>query len=189
MGPNYYVTPAPGQSRFSKKTILLGGGLVAAVLIALTLLLSSGGKNISSQLQHLSLRLNALQALLEDRTVSRNIKSAQLSQITTEFQLTLRSNVNQLTPLMVEAGMPEKADSNIAASEADASSAAKLEDAALKSQLDRVYAEMISQKITSLRALTAETYGLTKKAKLRQALSDLDKNLNTTKKRIDGLNL
>lgn len=189
MAQDYYVTPTPPSSMLSRKMILLGGGLVIALLFGAVLLFGSGGNSISNQLQHLSLRIAALQAVVEDPSIRTNLKSQELNQITTELKLTLATSMNTLTPLMTSAGLPEKFDGNITASEADTTTKTKLEDAALNNKFDRVYAETLGEKITSLRALLAETYSLTKSVKLKQALADLDDTLNNAKKRIDALNL
>lgn len=187
MGPNYYVTPTPPARGPSRKTLFIGAGLAGAIIIAVTLLFSSGGKNISTQLEHLSLRISSLQAVLDDSATTTALKDEELRHITTELGLTLQSSANQLKPLMVDAGLPEKLDANIVASEADTSSATKLKEAGLNNRLDRTYAEVLNQKIVSLRPLVADIYGQTKNTKLRQALSQFDKSLLQTKKRLDKL--
>lgn len=189
MAQNYYVTPTSQASRFSKKTLLIASGLVAAIIVAILLLGSSGGNSTAKQLQHLSLRITSLQALIENSDITKNIKHQGLSQINTELKLTLTSNTNELTPLMLSAGMPPKFDKSIIASETDTSSATKLEEAALNNKFDQAYAETLGQKIVSLRALIAETYRLTKNTELRQALVALDNTLLNSKKNIDKLNL
>lgn len=187
MAQNYYVTPSPQPNRFSKKNLLVGGGLVTAVIIAL-LLLGSGGNTMSKQLQHLSLRMASLQKLLESAEVSKNLRDEELSHINTELKLTLASSVNELTPLMVDAGLPSQFDKSIVASESDASVAVKLEEAALNNKFDEAYAETLGQKIISLRALIKETYSLSKNTKLRQALVNLDNTLRNSHQSLDKLN-
>lgn len=186
MAQDYYVTPSPQPSRFSKKTILIGGGIVLALILGV-MMLTSGGGGTSSQLQHLSLRLAALQALLEDPHVRTNLKDQDLLQITSELKLSLTTSKNELAPLLISAGMPAQFDKGIVANEADTSTATKLEEAALNAKFDRVYAETLQQKIISLRALTAETFNAVKSQKLKAALVNLDKNLNSAKKRLDKL--
>ena len=188
MPQNFYVPRAPRASRFSKKSLIIGGGLVAAVIVALLLLGSSGGNNMSKQLQHLSLRMASLQKLLESTEVSENLKDGNLSQITIELRLTLTSSANELAPLMADAGLPSQFDKSIIASETDESVAEKLEEAAVNNKFDQAYAETLSQKIASLRALVKETYHLNKNKKLRQALVNLDNTLSNSKKNIDKLN-
>lgn len=167
--------------------LVIGGGLAAAILLGAMLLLGSGGNNISKQLQHLALRMSTTQKLLEDPTVSKNLRNSDLSQAVTELNLSLVSSQNELRPLMTELGLPAEFDKSIVASEADTSSQAKLSEAAVNNQFDEVYAETLGQKIVSLRALVAETYAQTKNAKLREALVRLDKSLNVAKKNLDKI--
>jgi hypothetical protein len=173
----------------SKKMIFIGGGLVAAILLGATLLLGTGGNSMPKQLQHLSLRIRSLEALTESKSVKKNIQNEELSQITTELRLSLTSSMNELTPLMVAAGMPAQFDNDVVASEADISTTAKLDEAALNNKFDRIYAETLSQKIIALRALNGETFRLTKNINLRKALITLDSTLGSTKKRVDALSL
>ncbi len=162
MAQDYYVTPSPQASQISKKTVLIGGGLVLALILGVVML-TSGGNGTSTQLQHLSLRLTALQALLEDPNVRTNLKDQELLQITSELKLSLTTSQNELAPLLISAGMPPKFDGGIVAT------------------------ETLQQKIVSLRALTAETFRAVKNQKLKAGLVNLDKNLNSAKKRLDKL--
>ncbi len=189
MGPDYYVTPAPQQNGISRKMLFIGGGLIVAVIVAFILLLSSGGKNISSQLQHLSLRQAALQTMLDDTTITRNIRNQDLNKLVTDFSLNLQSDSQQLAPLFTEAGMPAKMDQNILRNEADTSTKGKLEAASLNNQLDRTYAEVLKQKIESIQALLAETLPLVKNSNLKKALKRHDNNLEKTKSQLEKLNL
>ncbi len=184
MEPNYSVTPTRRSFSLTRKQLLLGGGLVAAVLIGIILLLGSGGKNISSQLQHLSLRLTNLQTMLSNTAVTRNFKNEELSSLVTEFNLNLSSDINELTPLMTEAGMPTKFDKSIVAAETDTSTDTKIEEATLNNQLDVGYSTVLKDKIASLRALLAETYELTSNTKLRSGLAATDKDLSDINKRL-----
>lgn len=186
---DYYVTATPQPSRFSRKTLIIGGGGLVAIIIAVALLLGSGGNGLSTQLQHLSLRISTLQSLLENNTDTANIHSENLDQLVTDLDLTLTSNKNQLAPIMTADGMPSNFDKNIITSETDTSTATKLNDANLNNEFDQAYAQVLGEKITSLRALVAETYAMAKDVKLRQVLTSLDNNLDDSQKRLNALNL
>ena len=187
MGPNYYVTPAPKNNVPSKQMILLGGGLLAAIFIGIVLLFGSGGKSISSQLQHLSLRLLTLQKVLDDGSTTRNIKNKDLSLVVTDFSLNLQSDTNQLRPLMTSEGLPTEFDATIVANEADTSTTALLEKAVLNDNLDETYQKILLTKIISLRALINETAGLTKNKALYNQFVTTDKNLSNMQKRIEAI--
>lgn len=184
MGPSYYVTPAPERNAPSRKMMLIGGGIVAALILGIILMFSSNGNSIGSQLTRLSLRLGNLQAILGKTEITRKIKNEDLSRVVTDFSLNLNSDVNDLTPLMVAAGLPENPDASVATSEADTSTVPKLDDAGLKNHLDSAYAEVLVIKIDSLRALIAEIYSQTNNTKLKSSLANTDKHLFDMKKRI-----
>lgn len=187
MGPNYYVTPSPQQTGPSRKTLFIVIGLAVAVIFGVILLLASGGKSASTQLQALSLRMESFQKILDDTTTTRNLKNQELSQLTTNLSLSLASDINTLKPLMISAGLPAKYDQSIITAETDLTSPEKIEEAALNNKLDEVYADILQTKITNLRPLIAEVYAMTNSAELRQALTDTDKHLAEYQKRLSAL--
>lgn len=187
MGPNYYVTPEPQTSGPSRKTLFIIIGLTLAVIFGVILLLAGNGKSISTQLQALSLRMENLQGILDDSTTTRNIKNQELSQITTNLSLSLASDINTLNPIMINAGLPTEYNQNIINAETDLTSKEKLEEAALNNRLDQVYAEVLQDKIASIRPLIAETYSMTNSGELKNALSETDTHLAEYEKRLAGL--
>lgn len=190
MQPEYsYVQIEPGTSSWqSRKTLFLGIGLFVAIIIGLVLILSSGQKSISNQAQHLSLRLNNLQTMLSDTNTTRNIKNQDLSNLVTSFSLSLTTDTNDITSLLGK-DLPQKPSDAIVAAEADTTTAKTIEDAYLENKLDTVYADVLVKKIDSLRALITEMYGLSKDAKLKQSLQDLDTHLSNTRKQITAIRL
>lgn len=186
MAQDYYVTPTPKASPFSKKMILIAAGIIIALIVGV-MLLGMGGNSTPQQLQRFSLRLSGLQSFLQAPIVRTNLKDQSLLQITSELKLSLATSKNELSPLLVSAGLPPKFDKAIIASEADTLSATTLEAAALNAKFDRTYAETLEQKIVSLRALTAETFKIVKGKKLKSALITLDDSLLVAKKKLDKL--
>lgn len=190
MEPTYgYVQVAPqNNSQFSKKTVFLVAGLLGAVIFAAILLLSSGQKSVSTQAQHLVLRYDNLQSILSDTNTTRNIKNQDLSNLIASFSLSIITDLNDITEAL-GTQLPEKRDEKIIATEADTTTAKTIEDAYLENKLDSVYADVLTKKIDSLRALIAEIYGLSKDAKLKQTLERVDGNLLTTRQQIEKLSL
>lgn len=191
MEPNYgYVQADPQKdSMFSRKTLLLAGGLIVAVIIAaVLLLLTSGRSNVGTQGQHLLIRYSNLQAILSDTKTTRNLKNQDLSDIVTSFNLTTTTDINDLT-IALSSSVPEKMNDSILAAEADTTTAQTIEDAYLENKLDSVYADTLIKKIDSLRALIAETYGLTKDQKLKATLVSVDDHLRTTRQQLADLKL
>lgn len=191
MEPNYgYVQATPQKdSIFSRKIMLILGGLISAVIIAVVLLLlTSTRSSVSTQGQHLLVRYSNLQAMLSDTKTTRNLKNQDLSNIVTSFGLTTTTDVNDLT-IALSSQIPEKMSDSILSAEADTTTAKTIEDAYLENKLDSVYADTLIKKIDSLRALIAETYGLTKDQKLKATLVSVDDNLRTTRQQLEELKL
>ncbi len=190
MEPNYgYVQSIPeNNSKFSKKMILVAGGLVISVIIAVILLFSSNQGGISTQAQYLLVRYSNMQAMLSDTKTTRNLKNQDLSNIITSFNLTATTDYNDLITALA-GQIPEKTNESIIAAESDAVTMQKIEDAYLENKLDAVYADTLIKKIDSLRALIAEIYGLSKDQKIKSTLVGVDENLRKTRQQIDELNL
>lgn len=191
MQPNYgYVQASPqNESRFSHKMLLIIAGLAAGVIAAIALLLlTSTGSNIGTQGQHLLVRYSNLQAMLADTKTTRNLKNQDLSNIVTSFGLTTTTDINDLT-LALGSQVPTKISDSVIAAEADTTTAKTIEDAYLENKLDSVYADTLIKKIDSLRALIAETYGLTKDQKLKATLVSVDDHLRTTRQQLEELKL
>ena len=190
MGPNYYVTPAQRSNGPSKKTLLVIGGLLAAVLIGAVLLLSTSNKpSPVLLLQHLSLRLGTYQTFLSDTTTTRNLKNQDLSRLVTNSSLTIDSDINTITPLLVQVGATAKVSEAVASAEADTTSADKLEEATLNNKLDQTYAEIMAKKISSLRALLAEIAPTIKNEELFKSLQSLDTHLSDQEKSLEKITL
>ncbi len=191
MEPNYgYVQASPqNESRFSRKMLLIAGGLVAGVIVAVALLLlTSTRSGIGTQSQHLLIRYSNLQAMLSDTKTTRNLKNQDLSNIVTSFGLTTTTDINDLT-IALSSQIPTKMSDSIISAEADTTTAKTIEDAYLENKLDSVYADTLIKKIDSLRALIAEIYGLSKDQKLKATLVSIDEHLRTTRKQIEDLKL
>ncbi|MDO8335814.1 MAG: hypothetical protein Q7T74_03485 [Candidatus Saccharibacteria bacterium] len=189
MNQNYgYVqsTPQNSGSRFSRKTLLLVGGLVAAIIIAIILLLGSQKGN-GVQVQHLLTRYDNLQTMLSDKKTTRNLKNQELSKVVTSFNLVVTTDTNDLKTAL-GTKLPAKIDDSVIIAESDATTEKTIEDAYLENKLDVVYADVLTKKINSLRALISETHGLSKDLKLRKTLESLDSHLRDTKKQIEDIN-
>lgn len=190
MDPNYgYVQSEPQNSgfRFSRKTLFIAGGLILATIIGIVLL-SDSQKGISVQAQHLVARYGGLQALLSDKKTTRNLKNQDLNNIVTSLNLSVTTDIQDLNASLA-GQVPAKLDSSIAAAELDTSTAKTIEEAYLENKLDAVYADVLIKKIKSIRALIAETYGLSKDQKLKATLQELDDHLRKAKQQLEELKL
>ena len=172
----------------SKRMLVIASGLIAAIVIAVLLLVLSSGKSTDTQVQHLVVRMNNLQTLLSDQKVTRNIKSEELSNIVTSFSLTVTSDSRSLITALAS-DYPTKINDSVAVAEADTATAKTIEDAYLENKLDSVYADVLSKKIASIRALVAEIYGLSNNVELKKTLVDIDNHMHTTSDQLDALTL
>ncbi len=190
MDQNYgYVNPAPqNSSPFSRKMLIVIGGSIFAIILAIILMVSTGSNSTSSQAQHLILRMENLQTILSDNETTRHLKNQELSNLVTSFSLTQTTDINDLK-IALSSQLPQKMDEKIIANETDTTTATTIEEAYLKNKLDAVYAEVLTKKIASLQALIAELYGKTKDQKLKQTLESVNENLRKTGKQIDELSI
>lgn len=190
MDQNYgYVNPAPSNGNpISRKMLIVIGGSIFAIILAIILMVSSGSNSTSSQAQHLILRMENLQTILSDNETTRHLKNQELSNLVTSFSLTQTTDINDLK-IALSSQLPEKIDEKILANETDTTTATTIEEAYLKNKLDAVYAEVLTKKIASLQALIAELYGKTKDQKLKQTLESVNENLRKTGKQIDELSI
>lgn len=190
MEPKYGYAQVPSEQTdmFSRKMLLVGICIVVAIIIAIVLLLGSGQNNISTQAQHLSARLDNLQTMLSDTNTTRNIKNQDLSNLITGFSLSLTTDTNDINSLL-GSQLPKKIDDKIIATESDVATQKNIEDAYLGNKLDKVYTDVLSKKIDSLRALVAEIYNLSKDQKLKTKLTQFDDHLRTTKQQLENLKL
>lgn len=190
MDQNYgYVNPAPQNSNpLSRKMLIVIGGSIFAIILAIILMVSTGSNSTSSQAQHLILRMESLQTILSDNETTRHLKNQELSNLVASFSLTQTTDINDLK-IALSSQLPQKMDEKIIANETDTTTATTIEEAYLKNKLDAVYAEVLTKKIASLQALIAELYGKTKDQKLKQTLESVNENLRKTGKQIDELSI
>lgn len=189
MDPNYGYVQQTTSNRspfLQKNMMLLVGGLVVAVIVAIVLLLSSSQGGLGKQVQHLLLRIENLQSIVDDQKVTRNLKNQQLSNLVAGLTLTLTSDSQSLKQTL-GASVPEKFDEAIVVSETDTTSSKTIEDAYLENKLDRTYKDVLSKKIADLRALIAETYAISKNGDLNRSLEEIDGHLSTAYKQLESI--
>lgn len=156
-----------------------------ALLIGFFLIAKSSGGGTNAQLiQRTSLRLSALESFLSDDKTTRNLKNQQLAQLVLNSSITLTSDVSALSTVI---GVV-KYDTALTASESDTTSADALEQAALDGKLDGTYARIYSEKLTSLRALLAETIP-SSKSDVRAELKKIDRHLSDQQSQLSKISL
>lgn len=173
MNPQYQniISPPPSKrqtTRFTPKALLLVGGILIAVLIAITLLLLGSGNKPVSQMEHLSARFETLQTILKLGT--KNVKAADLKKVQSDASILVIGDGALINQAMKDAGFA-KISKDITTSEADAATLATLSDAQLNGTFDTAYKKVLSQKLESTMALMREIDSKTNNKALKSALS------------------
>ncbi|MCA9338949.1 hypothetical protein KC939_01235 [Candidatus Saccharibacteria bacterium] len=187
MDPFGNPTPATPQSTGPSKMMLaLGGGLVLAIIIAFVLLLNSGGENIKSEVQRLSLQLTNLVTLTEES--KEIIKDQEVGKVNSDALLVASTASAQLTTLTT--GMKlGKPSSELVTQETDADAKQELDDAAVAGTFSRVYPPILSKKMLNSAKLMKQIYGKTKDQELKDYLSKSYRSFTDISKQLDELDI
>lgn len=173
MNPQYQSTLSPppiknSTSRFSPKTLLLGGGILFTILIAIALLVMGNGNKPISQMQHLSARFDNLQTILKEGT--KNVQGDGLKKIQSDASILVIGHTALIDAAMKSAGLGS-VPKEITALEADSATLKTLSGAELNGQFDTAYQKVLAQKIESTMALMREVQDKTNSKTLKSSLS------------------
>ncbi|MBC7746466.1 hypothetical protein H7Y40_00600 [Pedobacter sp.] len=173
MNPQFQNTlpPPPTKrpvSRFTPKIVLIVIGGIIALIIAISLMVLSGGNSPTNQMQRLSARFDSLQTILESGR--KNVQGADLKKVHADAYILIIGDAAQVNRAMTTAGL-EKIPKDIIALEADTATLATLADAQLNGRFDTAYKKALSQKLESTMALMREIDGKTNSTALKTSLS------------------
>lgn len=173
MNPQYQsvVPPVPTARKtqgFSRKTIVLFSGLGLALIAAVSLLIMTASGKPVEQMQRLSVRLENLQAIVEQG--NKNVQGVELSKIQSEISILLAGDIVAVSDALKAAGLG-KIPSDIKSLESDEATLKTLSDAQLDGSFDGAYKKAIAQKLESTMALMRELNGKTNDRKLKATLS------------------
>lgn len=184
MQPNYDTYIAPGSYNQKqgpdKKLIFIIGGLVLAVVIAVVLMIFSGGDTTASLGQRLQARLNATYALTEDG--ADNLTDDHLRTINAEARLILESDLASLNAAL---GLADSQPSEqLLAEESEQALLDELTDAKLQNNYNQEFKKAFSQKLESSAALASEIYNKSNDETVRSTMSDIFDHLSTLQDRL-----
>lgn len=165
------------------RTLIFAGIGIAAV-VGGTLLYMGSGQKPTKEAQHLSARYTTLQSILKEG--STRARSAELKQFSTEASLLIATDQTAISSALPSIGV-KKVSKEIMLSEADATTFTKLNDAALNSQFDTVYPNVLARKLDSTVALTEEVDSKTTSVSLKAALARSKATLTDLQNRLSKL--
>lgn len=169
--------PPPRPSFFSGAFGKIFFGLIGVFVLAVSLIVAFSGQDKTADLQQMFIRLENMQQTA--KTVQKNIKSTNLSNINTTYQIWLTGSKTEAEDLLKKGGVKRTdynkkmvADEKTLATDLDA----KFEDARLSARLNRVYASTMSAETEKLLVMLKT---MSKKSASPQ-IRDYAKNATTT---------
>lgn len=178
------IAPPPPKAKFLSGTFgKIFFALMGVFVIAVSLIVAFSGQDKTADLQQLSVRLDNMNNTA--KTVHKNLKSTNLSNINSTYQIWLAGNKAESEELLKLGGVKKTdyskkmvADEKAAAEELDK----KFEDARLSARLNRVYANSMAAETAKLKN-TLDTMGKKSSSqKIRDYAKNASKNLDQIQK-------
>ncbi|HEX6258748.1 MAG TPA: hypothetical protein VFZ48_04680 [Candidatus Saccharimonadales bacterium] len=179
-------TSIPNRRGLSKRTVYIGGLLLLALIVGSALLIASSNDGLKKSLQRLTVRLEVLQSMTNDAREA--IVNPDLAKINSDASILVTGSIASLEKPMVAAGRGSVTDDNKKA-EADTATLETLKQAKLTGNFDTTFARVLGQKIDTVLALLAETYGQTNSVSLKSALDHEYTNFKSIKEELSKLKL
>lgn len=187
---DYLNQIAPQQQRpglGNKMYILLvGGGLLVALLV-FVLALTSSGSGPTKNMQTFAARVQTLEKIVSN--AQKNIRSNDLRGTNSNLSLFLvNADQGMTTPLENNSIKVKNLDKTIVSAESGDALTAKLKDAYLNAVFDRTYAREMSYQLSTLETLMKSIYKSTNSKSLKGFLQTTDDSLVPIKKQFDSFN-
>ncbi len=183
------IAPQPQKPGLTNKKFLLivGGGLLFAIIIAIFAFSSGGSAGPKEKMQTLAARMQTLQTIADK--AQRNIKSGPLRSTNSNLAIFLtNANHDIVEPFAVSDVDIKKIDKDIAAAEKGEELSTKLEDARLNAVFDRTYAREMGYQLETVAALMKDIHDKTRSKSLKEFLVSNDTKLQTIKKQLNDFN-
>jgi len=176
----------PGMT--NKRFLLLIGGAVLLVLIAVIFMVASSGvTGPKEKMQTLAARLLTLQTVASDAQA--NIKSGDLRDTNSNLTIFLTNTNRDIAEPLTESGIDvEKLDAKIVAQESGETLTADLEEARLNAVFDRTYAREMSYQLDTVSVLIREIYNSTNNASFKSFLENTNTNLEPLREQFSNFN-
>lgn len=190
--PNYLdsIAPAPPAPKFFSGSFgKIFFGMIGLFVLAVSLIIAFSGKDKTADLQQIVVRLENMSKTA--KTVQKNIKSSNLSNINTTYSVWLTGTGSTGESLLKEGGV-KKTDYNkeMVANEKSlaADLDAKFEDARLNATLNRVYSNTMSSETEKLLNLLNAMAKKSQSSKIRDYAKNAAKTLETINKDFNDYN-
>lgn len=179
--PNYLdtIAAAPPRAKFLSGTFgKVFYILIGVFVLAVSLIIAFSGKDNTTDLQQISVRLQNFAQV--SKTVHKSIKSQNLAGINSELQIWLTGNQNVAEDLLGKGGVKKTEYNKEMVRKEKAIAAAldtKFEDARLSATLNRVYASTMTSETEKLINMLDIMAKKSKSKQIREFASDASKNL------------
>lgn len=190
--PNYLdsIAPPPAQGKFISGTFgKVFWILIGVFVLAVSLMIASGGKDETADLQQISVRLDNFTKTA--KTVQKNLKSKTLTSNNSTFKGWLVGNQTASETLLKKGGINKTTyNKTMVKNEAKLASDlnAKFEDARLSARLDRVYASTMAAETQKIINMLNSMAKKNKSKQIRDFASEASTNLTPIQKIFDGFN-
>jgi uncharacterized membrane-anchored protein YhcB (DUF1043 family) len=184
------IAPQPQKPGINKRALIvvvLGIGLVLAVVIGFIAFVTSSANGPKESAVVLTARMQAMETVAE--ASQPKIKSSSLRGINRSLIIFLtNANRDIATPLTANGISVEKLDKAIVAKEQADPITANLEEARLNAVFDDTYAREMSFKLATVALLMEEISSTTKSQSMKEFLSTTSTNLEPIKQQLDEFN-
>jgi hypothetical protein len=177
----------PGINRRALVVIVLGIGLVLALVIGFMAFVTSSADGPKKSAVVLTARMQAMKTVAE--ASQPKIKSSSLRGVNRSLIIFLTNANRDITaPLAANGIEMKKLDKAIVAKEQADSITANLEDARLNAMFDDTYAREMSFKLATVALLMEEISSTTKSKSMKDFLTTTSSNLQPIKQQLDEFN-
>lgn len=177
----------PGINTRSLVIVVVGIGLVLALVVGFMLFVNSSSKGPKTSTVVLAARMQAMQGIADKS--QKNIKSSALRGVNSNLIIFLSNANRDIAEPLTAVGLDvKKLDKNVIAKEKADPITADLEDARLNAIFDDTYAREMSFKLTTISLLMEEIYDTSKSKTMKDFLIKTDENLQPIKQQLDEFN-
>ena len=184
---NQIAPQAPKKIRLNLIQIILIAVGALAIIITLSIIISSLANAGKNDLQHLAARFQSTETIVGD--AQSKIKSTNLRALNSNLKIYLtNTNRDIAAPLLKQNITVSKLDKTIITSESGTDITNRLEDARLNAVYDRTYAREIAYRLATILALMNQINDSTSNTSLKSFLGDSIKNLKPTQASFEDFN-
>lgn len=182
---NEIAPQSKGPKLDNKKFLMLvGGGLLFAIIVGIFVISSSSGPGPTEKMQTLAARLLTLQTIATK--AQKNIKSSDLRSTNSNLAIFLTNASRDIVDPLGKNGVDvKKIDKKITTAEDGAALTATLENARLNAVFDRKYPREMAYQLGTVEALMADIYSKTNSKSLKDFLTATNNNMQPIKKQFE----